>query len=83
MVLPSEKEGPASRHHRFKGPNSNSNNIEGGGAFPPRRLRPEAMLEMAMALEVGSCVCVCQCIHTLTRAYIELHACATCLCVCV
>jgi hypothetical protein len=44
MVLPSEKEGASSRHHQFERPDT---------VFPPKRLRPEAMLELAEALEVG------------------------------
>lgn len=44
MVLPSEKEGASARHHQYERPDA---------AFPCKRLRPEAMAELAEALEVG------------------------------
>ena len=44
MVLPSEKEGASARHHQYERPDA---------AYPAKRLRPEAMAELAEALEVG------------------------------
>lgn len=46
MVLPSESEGAAHRHHQFERPDT---------VFPAKRLHPDAMAELAEAELVWLC----------------------------